>query len=346
LKIFGINVSFYGREVPELSKRATANEVAYLAGVSKWTVIRAFTPGASITEASRRKVLAAAEKLHYSPNLLARSLATNLTHQVAILVDDFANPHKLPFLERLTALLQAGGRVASLININTANDHFSAMMHAEQRQVDAIIVFGTSFEDGTLRDRRFTKSFPDLYVLARDSQTDMMTSVNCDTERAMREICGHLADGGYRSPCFMSGPETISTALGRRRYFMEFWAEKLGHPIPEIRAERYSATSGGDTIRAYLREKPVIDLIMCENDILACGAKDVIAHEFGIRVPQDIAIVGFDNLEMSGARPYSLTTYEQPMDEMAGALVDMILGRRPKAPVTFPGTLIVRQSTR
>ena len=89
-----------------------------------------------------------------------------------------------------------------------------------------------------------------------------------------------------------------------------------------------------------------IDLIMCENDILACGAKDVIVHEFNLRVPDDIAIVGFDNIELSGAHPYELTTYDQPLEEMVIAIVDMILGRMPKKPVTFPGKLIVRQSTR
>jgi LacI family transcriptional regulator len=333
-----------------MSKRATANEVAKLAGVSKWTVIRAFTPGASIGKSSREKVLAAAKKLHYSPNLLARSLATNLTQQVAILVDDFTNPHKLPFLERLTAALQAEGRVASLININTANDHFSAMMHAEQRQVDAIILFGSAFKDDMLRDKRFSKSFPNLYVLARDSQTEIVTAINTDTELAMQEICEHLETGGYKHPCFMSGPKTLSTALGRRQYFMDFWARKLGRPIPEITAERYSASSGANSMREYLeackKNRTPIDLIMCENDILACGAKDVIVHEFKLRVPKDIAIVGFDNIELSGSHPYELTTYDQPLDEMVSAIVDMILGRKPKKPVTFPGKLIVRQSTR
>lgn len=106
-----------------MRKRATAKEVADAAGVSKWTVIRAFTPGASITEESKRRVLEAAAVLNYTPNLLARSLATNLTHQVAVFVDDFANPQKLPFLETLTERLQAEGLVAVLININNHFDH-------------------------------------------------------------------------------------------------------------------------------------------------------------------------------------------------------------------------------
>ncbi len=327
-------------------KRATANEVAALAGVSKWTVIRAFTPGASIGAESRARVLEAAQKLRYSPNLLARSLATNLTHQVAILVDDFANPHKLPFLERLTAALQAEGWVALLININTTNDHVSAMMHAEQRQVDAIIVFGTSFHDHELKDDQFSKSFPDLYVLARDSETKMMTSVNTDTARAMQEICDHLISGNYKAPCFMSGPQTISTALGRRKYFVNFWKEVLGREIIELNADHYSTKSGGDTMRRYLETGQPIDLIMCENDVLACGAKDVVVHEFGLRVPDDISIVGFDNIELTAAAPYQLTTYQQPQDDIVKAVVDMIVEKRPRENVVFPGKLVVRKSTR
>ena len=85
---------------------------------------------------------------------------------------------------------------------------------------------------------------------------------------------------------------------------------------------------------------------MCENDILACGAKDAIVHEFDLRVPEDIAIVGFDNIELSGTLPYQITTYDQPLDDMVRAIVNMILGKRKKSPVIFPGRLVVRQSTR
>jgi LacI family transcriptional regulator len=333
-----------------MSKRATANEVATLAGVSKWTVIRAFTPGASIADGSRQKVLAAAKKLHYSPNLLARSLATNLTHQVAILVDDFTNPHKLPFLELLTAALQAEGRAATLVNIASGYDHVSAMMNAEQRQVDAIILFGTGFREDMLHDKRFSKAFPDLYVLARDSQTELVTAINCDTEKAMLEICNHLSNGGYQFPCFMSGPKTLSTALGRRQYFMEFWSKKLGRQIPEIEAGRYSASTASSAMREFLQRcrqgGTKIDLVMCENDILACGAKDVIVGELGMRVPGDIAIVGFDDIELAAAPPYQITTYQQPLEDMVAAIVQMILGKREKRPINFPGKLIVRNSTR
>jgi LacI family transcriptional regulator len=157
--------------------------------VFKWTVMRAFTPGASITEETRAKVLRAAKKLNYSPNLLARSLATNLTNQVAVFIDDFGNPRKLPFLEKLTESLQAEGLAVMLININRNFDHVHALLNAGQQQVDAIVLFGTSFRNETLRDKRRGPGFPPLIVLARDSQIRGVPAVTCDTSIAMDEIC-------------------------------------------------------------------------------------------------------------------------------------------------------------
>ena len=330
-----------------MRKRATAQEVAEAAGVSKWTVIRAFKPGASITPASREKVLDAARSLRYSPNLLARSLATNLTHQIAVFVDDFANPHKLPFLERLTSMAQAEGLVVMLININTHFDHIHALINTDQRQVDAVVLFGTSFRDETLRDKRLGPGFPQLFVLARDSQIKDVPAITCDTEIAMREICDYLRDKGYRRPAFMAGPRALSTALGRRRYFKDYWARQGAPELVELQAERYSAQAGAEAIRRYLSAAPAagrIDLIMCENDILACGAKTAVCHEFGLQVPNDIAIVGFDNIELAADPAYDLTTYEQPTDAMVRATIDMILGRRVRETINLPGKFISRGS--
>lgn len=328
-------------------KRATAQNVAIEAGVSKWTVIRAFTPGASITEASKAKVLEAADRLNYRPNLLARSLATNSTHQVAVLVDDFANPHKLPFLERLTAGLQAEGLVTMLININQHYNHVHAILNADQRQVDAIVLFGTAFRDETLTDNKVGRGGPPMFVLARDSQIEGVPAISCDADVAIAEIGEHLLKKGYRKPGFMAGARTLSTALGRRRSFKEFWRAALGVELVEMSAERYSAEAGAKAARDSLsRVAPQdrIDVLMCENDALAFGAMDVIRSEFGLRVPDDLAVVGFDNTAAAASPAYDLTTYEQPTDEMVKATIDMILERAPRETVNFHGTLVVRGS--
>jgi len=330
-----------------MRKRATAKEVAEAAGVSKWTVIRAFTPGASITDVSRQKVLQAAEALNYSPNLLARSLATNTTHQVAVFVDDFANPHKLPVLELLTARLQAEGLLTVLININRHFDHVHALINADQRQFDAVILFGTAFREETLGDRRLGPGFPPMFVLARDSQILGVPAIACNAELALGEIVDYLFDKGYRRPGFMTGARTLSTALGRRHHYASFWRQKGVENLVELTAERYSAEAGAEAARTYLSAtSPAsrIDVLMCENDILALGAMDVARSEFGLRIPQDLAVVGFDNIELGWAPAYELTSYEQPTDAMINALVAMITSKRDADTVVIPGRLVPRSS--
>jgi LacI family transcriptional regulator len=328
-------------------KRATAQSVAIEAGVSKWTVIRAFTPGASITEASREKVLAAATRLDYRPNLLARSLATKLTHQVAVLVDDFENPHKLPFLARLTARLQHKGLVAVLININDHYDHVHAILNAGQRQVDAIILLGTAFRDETLAERKLGRGGAPMFVLARDSQIEGVPAISCDAKLAMEEIGQHLLERGYRRPGFMYGPRTLSTALGRRRHFNAFWKRERGFAPLEIGAEHYSPAAGALAMRTYLETAPPnarADVMVCENDALALGAADAIRSGFGLRVPEDIAVVGFDNTTLAASPAYSLTSYDQPLDEMIDATIAMILGHQEPVSIDVRGRLVVRTS--
>jgi DNA-binding LacI/PurR family transcriptional regulator len=311
-------------------------------------VIRAFTPGASITEESRAKVMAAAGQLNYRPNLLARSLATNLTHQVAILVDDFENPHKLPVLERLTLELQAEGLVAMLVNINDRFGHVHALLNAGQRQVDAVILFGTAFRNQTLQDARLEGAAP-MFVLARDSQIPGVPAISCDATVAIEELCAHLYEQGYRRPGFMAGPQTLSTALGRRRSSITFWNRHGIERVPELLAKSYSMTSGAEAARHYLQETSTgdrIDVLMCENDALALGALDVLRSEFGLRVPQDIAVAGFDNIMFAGAPAYDLTTYEQPVEEMVKTTIEMVLGRRERETIQLRGSLIVRGSTK
>lgn len=330
------------------TRKITASDVALEAGVSKWTVARAFTAGASIAPDSRERVLEAAEKLGYRPNLLARSLAKNRSNQVAVLIDDFANPAKLPFLEKLSDALQNAGLLMVLININHHHDHVDTLMNADQRQVDAAILFGTDFRDVALKERGLHGPHMPVFVMARESMIASIPAVTCDSAIAMREICEHMWQRGYRKPGFMTGPRTLSTALGRRRNFNLLWKSRGIAEIPVIDAGSYDRMAAMTALRRYLQETTVaerIDVLMCETDILAMGAADLARSEFGLKIPDDLAIVGFDDYELVSSPSYDLTTYRQPIDEMVNALVGMILGRtRPKS-LALPGELMIRGST-
>lgn len=160
-------------------------------------------------------------------------------------------------------------------------------------------------------------------------------TVVCDAERALREIVDHLHAQGYRRPGFMSGASALSTALKRRQYFVEFWKEKGVEHVKALSAERYSAEAGRASIRDYMdNTTPTerIDVLMCENDILALGAMDELRGTDGLSVPNDIAIVGFDNYEFGGTAAFGLTTYEQPKDAMIDAIIDMVTGRKTCCP--------------
>lgn len=330
------------------TRRATASDVAKAAGVSKWTVTRAFTPGASIAPDSRERVMQAARALDYRPSLLARSLATNKTNQVAVLVDDFANPSKLPFLAQLTHALQAEGMVMVLVNINQHYTHLNALTNVDQRQVDAAILFGTDFKDMKLDEAGARRPALPLYVLARDSMIDTIPSVSCDSAVAMAEICAHLWQRGYRRPGFMTGPRTLSTALGRRRHFVAEWAARGVTDVPLLVTGSYDREAAIATLRDYLNQTPPearVDVLMCENDALAMGAADLARSHFGLRVPQDLAILGFDDYEQVAAPCYDLTSYRQPIAGMVDALIAMIQGKAPQQSLALRGELILRGST-
>ena len=329
-------------------RKATAQDVAQEAGVSKWTVNRAFHADAPIAKESRERVLEVARRLGYRPNLLARSLTTKRTHQVAVLLDDFANPHKLPVLKTLTSALQREGLVATLINIDQPGEHVDAILNADQRQVDAVVLNGTSFRDETLREHTLHPDGPPLYVLGRESSVGIVTAVSTDAAASMRDICKHLWTRGYRRPGFMSGPRTLSTALGRMREFEAFWIGRGAGPAIELPAGAYDRIAAGETMSRYLAATPEsqrVDVVMCENDALAIGAMDAARFSFGVRCPSQMAFVGYDGIDAAAAPSYDLTTYEQPLGAMVERLVDMIMGRAPRASVNLEGRLILRGST-
>ena len=329
-------------------RKATATDVALAAGVSKWTVNRAFKKDASIADDSRSRVLEAAARIGYRPNLLARSLTTKSTQQVAVLVDDFANPHKLPVLSLLTAALQREDLVAVLVNIDEQNGHVDAILNADQRQVDAIVLLGTSFRDETLRQHALSPASTPLYVLARESTLDAVVPVCCDAAASMEAIGHHLRERGYRRPGFMSGPKTLSTVLGRLQHFAAFWQLHGVPVVPDIAVGAYDRNAAARAMSDYLGSRSTedrVDVLVCENDALAFGAMDAARFGFQLKVPADIAFVGYDGTDFAAASSYNLTTYEQPMTDMVDRLVDMIVGRTPPGSVSLSGRLIVREST-
>ena len=155
----------------------------------------------------------------YVPDLLATSLATDRTNLVAVLVDDFANPHKLILLEQLTQVLRAHGYDTSLINTSDDADAAAALLHASPRRVDAAILIGVSFNDHILETALGAKRTKKLVVFARMSSNENTVSICCDDDAAMSVLTQHVISRGYRRPLFVAGPQTLSVHLQRKESF-------------------------------------------------------------------------------------------------------------------------------
>lgn len=307
----------------------TADDVAERAGVSRWTVARAFKKDGAISAKARAKVMAAATELGYVPDLLAASLASDRSNLVALLVDDFENPHKLVMLERLTRILRSAGYGTLLVNMLGESDAPEALLSASQRRVDAAVVIGTQFDDNIRRTALGAKRVKQLIVFARASTSPGTISIGCDDIAAMTEIAQHLMTKGYRRPLFLAGPNTESTRLMRKDTFLRVWTE--GRPSdpspPAIHVDEYSMALACERVDAAVRaidpaHRP--DVIVCENDVLALGAIDALRHRLGLSVPGDVAVTGFDDIPLAASPAYDLTTYRQPVTEMARALLHVL----------------------
>ena len=327
------------------STSVTADDVAKRAGVSRWTVTRAFKPGASISKARRALVLEAAEELGYVPDLLASGLASHRSGLLALLVDDFENPHKLLMLQHLTEALQASGIAAILINVNAEQTPATALMNASQRRVDATVLIGTSFSEDILTTAASAGRPQLLIVFARETTVENSVSINCDNELAIREMTRYALERGHRRAAFIAGPTTLSTPLRRRDTFVSAMAE-AGCPAPDvIHVDHYSQAEAQDAVTAMLeRTSRLPDLIFCENDVMALGAIDALRAS-NLRVPEDVSVMGFDNILLAQSPAYDLTTYEQPLKEMVERLIEVVNGEWPDVRQhLIPGRLVTRGS--
>ena len=331
-----------------LSGAVTADDVAEMAGLSRWTVNRAFKKDASISEKSRRKVLEAAERLGYVPDLLAASLASDRSNLVALLVDDFANPHKLVMMERLTRILRKGGWDTLLVNTLGDEDASAALLNASQRRVDAAVLIGIQFDDQVLATALGARRVRKLIVFARSSENPNTISICCDDRAAMTTIADYVMQRGYRRPLFLAGPQTDSAHLMRKETFLTRWRDENGTAPEFISVPAYDPQLAFKRMADYLTglkacDRP--DIVVCENDALAMGAVDAIRHELGLRVPEDIAVTGFDDVPQAESPHYRLTSYRQPLTAMAEGLVQVLKGETASTRLCqFSGQLVIRES--
>ncbi|MBB3428254.1 DNA-binding LacI/PurR family transcriptional regulator [Rhizobium sp. BK312] len=293
----------------------SAEEVAQRAGVSRSAVSRAFTPGASVSEATRQKVLQAAEELGYQVNHLARGLMRNESGIVCLIVSDVATPYRSALLRELTLHLQLAGKVAMLINTDRSDGSVNkALQQAIRYRADASVILSG------LPDKSITqlclRSGQRLVLINRDEDQSGPLHINLDDREAAARVVTAFVRAGCARLAFANSEAGTPSLMAREEGFITAARE---HGLNVV-VERHGWTgyeAGQIVAQRLLTRKERPDAVFCATDLLACGFMDAARHQFSLSIPQQLCVVGFDDIEQASWSSYRLTTFSQPVTAIA-----------------------------
>jgi DNA-binding LacI/PurR family transcriptional regulator len=299
---------------------ASASEVAKRAGVSRSAVSRTFTEGASVSDETRRKVLAAAEELNYHVNHLARGLSQEKSRPICILGGDLHAPYQSALLEAITRRIQTAGRAAMVINTAGSEADSRAALHQSLNyRASATVVLSGAPPISLVRT--CIESGQHVILVNRVGQIEEADHISLDHESAMKDAWHMLVRAGCRSFAIVSSTNESPSLVARETLFAEAVVEAGFEPPKIVKTGPTSYRSGATAARQLFAGAFRPDAVFCVTDLLACGFLDVVRNEFGIRIPTDLCVLGFDDIEQAGWEGYELTTFRQPIEEIAEAIV-------------------------
>jgi DNA-binding LacI/PurR family transcriptional regulator len=292
----------------------SAQQVAELAGVSRSAVSRTFTAGASVSVETREKVEKAAQSLGYHVNHLARSLIQEASGIVCIIGAEIDTPYQARMLYALTRHLQSINRIAMVINTSADSGSVEAALRQTLNyRADATIVLSGT-PPASLVDTCL-KSGQHVIVINRDDQFSGPAEISVDNEGAAREAFHILRRAGCRSMAVVSSTARTPSLLAREQGFRAA-ATEAGLDVSVTRTGPTGYDAGYSAAKVLLPGSRRPDSAFCVTDLLACGFMDGARAEFGIDIPHELCVVGFDDIEQANWESYRLTTFRQPAAEM------------------------------
>jgi LacI family transcriptional regulator len=330
----------------------TLRDVARVAGVHPATVSRALNEEtrALVNQETAARVLKAAEKLGYRPNPMARGLKTNRSYTIGVLVPDLTNPLFPPILRGIEDRLETAGYTP--LTANTDNDADRELLDAQAmraRQVDGIIA-ATARLDHRLHDELLQAGI-ELVLVNRRQEALPVSSATADDTMGMRLSVEHLLSLGHTKIAHLAGPLDYSTGLDRRDSFLETMRAAGVEPDPELVlvAEVFREPEGKRLCGQLVDSGREFTAIAAANDLLALGCYDALA-ERGMRCPDDVSVVGFNDMPFAARFNPPLTTIHIPHYEIGTAAAELMLerlggGDAPPREVRLEPSLVVREST-
>ncbi|MHB1501371.1 MAG: LacI family DNA-binding transcriptional regulator [Candidatus Dormibacteria bacterium] len=328
-------------------RAATIYDLARVAGVSPSTVSRALRGRGQVSSATVRRVREAAASLKYRPNAVARSLTARQSASIAVLLPDIANPF-FPALVR-EVQLRAHGYGQSVLLCNTGADPEAEVEYLEMlasQQIQGVVAMGLTASPA--RVRRYLKAGMRMVTLDRSSSLREIVSVQADHRLGGDLVTTHLIGIGHRRIAHISGPLKVSVAAERGEGYVNALSREGLTPSPGLEvAGAFTEASGYQAAVELLSHGLEFTALVVGNDLMALGAMAAL-RQAGLRIPQDVSVVGFDDIEMGQYTVPALTTVRQPLALMAAAAVDILAERSAAAApasIRIPVELVVRSST-
>lgn len=309
-----------------MNKKVTSTDVAKHLGVSRSAVSRAFTDGASINQEKRQRILAAAKQLGYQPNMFARNLSTPVqkakSNLVAILISDFSNPYQSFLFEELSAALQQAGKQPMLLNVKQESDLDQAILRLSGYQVDGVIAVVGSLPAESLH-QCLKLSLP-LVTLGRADVKGQIPSVQTDNFTAGKLAAQYLVGQGCQFLGYIAGRRDGQASNERWQGFRESLITTLGGEPEYIDAGRYGYSAGFEASVSNTERLRSLDGVFCASDALAMGVIDACQQFAGIAIPNQLRVVGCDNVPQAAWQGYQLTTIAQPVSLIATRALDAL----------------------
>lgn len=300
-------------------KGLTSVELAKLAGVSSATISRAFSADSRIKPQTRARILALADEHGFRPNAMARSLNNSTSRLVALVVNTVANPAEGEGLDQLIHRLQARELMPLLLCCANHEDRSQLMRIASTYQVDHVVLYSDAVSIDDAAD--IFRSAVLVVASSEPLEGRAVSDVRLDASAATTEVVDALVGDGRRHFVYLSGRSSSHIDKQRMGWFASA-LEAHGLAFDIVEHGDYSYESGyKEAILLLRRSRP--DVVVCANDLMAIGVKDAAAL-LGIKVPEDLAVVGHDGVALARWDAHSITTIMPPEGAVSDALAEII----------------------
>jgi DNA-binding LacI/PurR family transcriptional regulator len=310
--------------------------------VSVATVSRSFTSPASVATVTRERVLAVAADLHYAPNRAARGLITGRTGNVGVIVPDLGNPYFHAVLKGAQARARRADYAVFVADGQESAAEEESLINAMSKQVDGIVLCSSRLAPARLAALDMK---PTVVLLNR--RVPGRPSVVVDSADGMKQAVAHLAELGHRRCAFISGPRR-SWSNQQRQRGLRVAAAHHGIEVVALGPVAPQFESGVQLAAEVLRTE--VTAVLAYNDLVAVGILSRLA-EAGVRVPDELSVVGFDDIPLAAMVTPPLTTVALPTAAAGEAAVEVLLARLDGPGDTeptarkLPAKLVVRSST-